>query len=331
MKVLYAIQGTGNGHLSRAMDIVPLLKERVDVDVLVSGIQGDLILPFDVNYKYHGMSFIFGKMGGVDLLNTFANIKTKKIYKEIKDLNVEKYDLVINDFEPVSSWAAYYSKVKCIGLSHQAAVMHKKAPKPDKTDIFGQMVLKYYAPTDINFGFHFEKYDSSIFTPVIRQQVRKQVVENKGHYTVYLPSYDEENLIKHLSRFESIRFDVFSKHTKKSFEHENLKIRPIDNEKFIKSMATSTGVICGAGFETPAEALFMQKKLLVVPMKNQYEQHCNAAALKNMGVPVIKSLKRKHYDILEDFFCTDKIVEVNYNDETSSILDKVLNSASKIK
>ena len=50
-----------------------------------------------------------------------------------------------------------------------------------------------------------------------------------------------------------------------------------------------------------------------------------------MGVPVIKSLKRKHYDILEDFFCTDKIVEVNYNDETSSILDKVLNSASKIK
>ena len=96
-------------------------------------------------------------------------------------------------------------------------------------------------------------------------------------------------------------------------------------------MATSTGVICGAGFETPAEALFMQKKLLVVPMKNQYEQHCNAAALKNMGVPVIKSLKRKHYDILEDFFCTDKIVEVNYNDETSSILDKVLNSASKIK
>jgi len=36
MKVLYAIQGTGNGHLSRAEDIVPYLQKRCDVDILVS-------------------------------------------------------------------------------------------------------------------------------------------------------------------------------------------------------------------------------------------------------------------------------------------------------
>lgn len=27
MKILYAIQGTGNGHLSRARDIIPILQE----------------------------------------------------------------------------------------------------------------------------------------------------------------------------------------------------------------------------------------------------------------------------------------------------------------
>jgi hypothetical protein len=32
-------------------------------------------------------------------------------------------------------------------------------------------------------------------------------------------------------------------------------------------------------FETPAEALFLGKKLLVIPMTGQYEQECNAAAL----------------------------------------------------
>jgi UDP:flavonoid glycosyltransferase YjiC (YdhE family) len=48
MKILYAVQGTGNGHLSRAMDIVPLLRKKAEVDVLVSGIQGDLKLPFEV-------------------------------------------------------------------------------------------------------------------------------------------------------------------------------------------------------------------------------------------------------------------------------------------
>jgi predicted glycosyltransferase len=39
MKVLYAIQGTGNGHLSRAEDIVPQLRKRCQVDILVSGTQ----------------------------------------------------------------------------------------------------------------------------------------------------------------------------------------------------------------------------------------------------------------------------------------------------
>ena len=37
MKILYAIQGTGNGHLSRAIDVIPALKKIGQVDVLVSG------------------------------------------------------------------------------------------------------------------------------------------------------------------------------------------------------------------------------------------------------------------------------------------------------
>ena len=36
MKILYAIQSTGNGHLGRAMEILPTLKRNADVDILVS-------------------------------------------------------------------------------------------------------------------------------------------------------------------------------------------------------------------------------------------------------------------------------------------------------
>ena len=35
MKVLYALQGTGNGHVARAREIVPILASRCDLDVLV--------------------------------------------------------------------------------------------------------------------------------------------------------------------------------------------------------------------------------------------------------------------------------------------------------
>lgn len=323
MKILYAIQGTGNGHLSRSMDIVPLLKKMGEVDVLVSGTQGDLSLPFQVKYVLHGFGFVFGKKGGVDIWASFMRSRLRKFINEINTLPVENYDLVINDFEPVSSWACYFKNKPCIGLSHQAAVLADKAPKPVDTDMMGKLILKNYAPVTAQYGFHFAKFDTNIFTPVIRQQVRQQVIANKGHYTVYLPAYDDKRLVKRLTEFKDVQWDVFSKHNKKTFKHKNVSIQPIDNEKFIKSMAESAAVLCGGGFETPAEALFMKKKLLVIPMKTQYEQQLNAAALKQMGVPVVKSLKPKHNEIILDWINNGKPVEVNYPDCTQKILDMV--------
>jgi len=323
MKILYAIQGTGNGHLSRSMDIVPLLKRMGDVDVLVSGTQGDLSLPFQVKYVLHGFGFVFGKKGGVDIWETFVRSKFRKFIKEVQSLPVEDYDMVINDFEPVSAWACYMKNKPCIGLSHQAAVLAENAPKPEEADMIGKLVLKNYAPVTEQYGFHFAKFDTNIFTPVIRQQVREQQVENKGHYTVYLPAYDDTRLVKRLSEFKDIKWDVFSKHNKKTFKQKNVYIQPIDNEEFIKSMAQSEGVLCGGGFETPAEALYMQKKLLVIPMKTQYEQQLNAAALKQMGVPVIKSLKPKHSDTIREWIDNGRIIKVDYPDTTQQILDMI--------
>ncbi len=324
MKILYAIQGTGNGHLSRAMDVIPCLKLHGDVDILISGTQADLILPFPVKYKMRGLSFIFGKSGGVNLWKTFVKSNIRKLSKEINALPVEKYDLVINDFEPVSAWSCYFKDIPCIGLSHQAAVMAEKSPKTENVDMMGKLILKNYAPNTSQYGFHFEPYDKNIYTPVIRNQVRDQEVENGDHYTVYLPSYDDKRLISKLSQFKDIKWDVFSKHNKKIFRTKNITIQPINNERFVKSMAQSAGVLCGAGFETPAEALYMKKKLLVIPMRNQYEQHLNAAALKLMGVQVIKNLKPKNDMIIRNWLENGKIVEVNYPNNTQHIIDQLI-------
>lgn len=323
MKILYAIQGTGNGHLSRSMDIVPLLQNLAGVDVLVSGIQGDLTLPFEVRFKFQGMGFVFGKSGGVDLWKTWYKSNISKFLKEINQIPLDEYDLVITDFEPVSAWACYLKNKPCVGLSHQAAVLSDQVPQPDSSDMIGKLVLKQYCPVTDQYGFHFKSFGDKIYTPVIRQQVRNQVVTNQGHYTVYLPAYDDERIIKRLSDYPNVKWDVFSKHNKKTLRHKNITIQKIDNEKFIASMASSAGVLCGAGFETPAEALFMKKKLLVIPMKNQYEQQLNAAALKSMGVPVIKSLKKKHQETINNWLEHGEVVQVDYPDITRQIIDRV--------
>ncbi len=324
MKILYAIQGTGNGHLCRAREIVPILRKIADVDVLMSGTQTDVNFPFPIRYRFNGMSFVFGKNGGIDLPATYLQLSTRTMMKDIAQLPVEDYQLVLNDFEPVSAWACKQKNLPCISLSHQSAVVNKHAPKPKKKDFIGKAVLHFYAPCTESYGFHFQKFDKNIFTPVIRSEVRELKVQDNGHYTVYLPAYNDERILNMLKNFSHINWEVFSKHTRHRYASGNAFVQPIQNEEFIRSMATSKGVLCGAGFETPAEALFLKKKLAVIPMKTQYEQQCNAAALHEMGVPVFKSLKEKHHDKIADWIMSRKIVKVDYPDMTEQILKDIL-------
>jgi len=326
LRILYAIQGTGNGHLARATEIVPLLKEIATVDVLVSGIQGDIRLPFSIDYQLYGLSFIFGKKGGVSISKTLLRAKPFRLIRDIFKLPVKKYDLVISDFEPVSSWACKLRKKKCIGLSHQNAVLHPSAPKPAETDRMGHFILKSYAPSAKQYGFHFTPLDANNFTPVIRSSIRQTTPGNEGHYTVYLPAYSDQEIITVLQPFDQVKWEVFSKHTHDSYSKDNISIQPVSLEKFTRSFCNCTGILCTAGFETPAEAIFMGKKLCVIPMKNQYEQQCNASFLRSLGVTVLPELKGQS-DIIRRWIETGEKMQINYPDSTFEILKNIVFSA----
>src|SRR5688572_14912266 len=210
MKILYAIQGTGNGHITRAEDVIPVLNTYGDLDLFVSGAQADIKLPFHVKFKSKGLSFYFGKNGGVDLVKTFRKNKSKDLYKEIKKFPVKEYDVVINDFEPITAWACKKKDIPCIGLSHQSALLSSKCPKPKSFDIMGEWILKNYAPANAYVGFHFSCFDTNIFTPVIRKRVRDAKIVDDGHYTVYLPAYDDKKLVPLLSKVKNVYWKIFS-------------------------------------------------------------------------------------------------------------------------
>ncbi len=324
MKILYAIQGTGNGHIARAEEIVPLLNNFGKVDLFVSGSQADIKLPFPVKYKSKGLSFFFGKKGGIDFIKTFKNNSSKRVMREIKEFPVEKYDLVINDFEAITAWACHKRDVPCIALSHQYALLSPKAPRPKHFDPVGTWFLNNYAPVNEGVGFHFASYDENIFTPVIRERIRKIKPTDDGHYTVYLPAYDDKKLVKLLLKFSTIKWQMFSKHTNKPYHIGKLSVYPVNNEAFSISMASAHGVLCGAGFETPAEALYLKKKLLVVPMKNQYEQHFNAASLKQMGVPSIKKVNKKNLIKIEEWIESATKVNVDYKETALPAIERLM-------
>lgn len=325
MKVLYAIQGTGNGHLSRARAIIPVLQSKnIELDLLVSGIQTDMTLPYKIKYRFKGLSFIFGKNGGIDVWRTYLKANASRLKTEIQNLPVEDYDLVINDFEPVSAWACKIKHIPCVSFSHQAAVIDEKSPKPEKSDLVGKLILKNYAPSNKQIGLHFKPYSKYIYTPIIRSKIRNANPTNNNHYTVYLPSYSDEKLLQIFSKIENVNWHIFSKLCKKKKLINHISLSPVDNQSFLKSICSSKGILCGAGFETPAEALYLKKKLMVIPMKGQYEQQCNAASLKAIGVPILKSLKEKHIPKIKEWISNNEIISVDFPDQTEEIVDEII-------
>lgn len=325
MKILYAVQGTGNGHITRAMALIPVLKKYADVDVLLSGFSYNLSLPFNVDYQFKGMSFCFGKKGGIDYFETYKKNKLKRFLNEVKQLDLEKYDFVISDFEPVSCWAAIKQKKRCIGFSNQNSIFTPNVPLPKSMDVAGKMVLKYYAPTSMNFGIHFQQYNSQLFTPIISNEVRRLQTTKQDFYLVYLPAYTPEKIIHVFKNFEKEQFVVFS-NVKEAITKKNINVLPLDRAEFLKQMASCKGVITAAGFSTTADALFLKKKLLVIPQKNQFEQKCNAFALKKMGVTVVKKLKKKYTPEFITWMYSTAIVEVDYPDNSEQIVRTLMNA-----
>ncbi|MBI9059699.1 MAG: glycosyl transferase [Labilibaculum sp.] len=325
MKILYGIQGTGNGHLSRAIELIPYLQDVAEVDILISGLHHDLKFNHIIKYKKQGLGFFFGRNGGIDIWKTIGKFNIYRFIKDIRCLPVEEYDLVISDFEPITAWACRLKGVFCLGLSHQAAMLNSRTPLPDKIDTFGFKILKQYAPCSQNLSFHFKEYGHNMFTPIIRREIRKLEVHNKDFFVVYLPAYSDEKLISVLSEFSYKRWLVFSKHTKKSYKNKNVNIRPVNSDEFIEGLKDCEGVLCGAGFETPAEALFLGKKLAVIPMKNQFEQVCNAHALQELGIPVFTGLDDYNVGLIEKWLKEKaNCPKINYPDNAKSVIDHLI-------
>jgi uncharacterized protein (TIGR00661 family) len=328
MKILYAIQGTGNGHISRAREIVPLLQQYGELDLLISGTEAEVSLSQPIKYRLHGFSFVFGTKGGVDKWATFKLMNLRKLWYDMHHLPLAQYDLIINDFEPVSAWACRLQKLPSVSLSHQCSFVSHKTPRPAKWN-YAEWLFKYYSPTTHHIGFHFEKYDDFIHTPVIRNGIRSLEPVNDGHYTVYLPAYDDKTLIHYLRKTENVQWHIFSKRQKTHYQDGNIQIFPVNNESFNQSMASCEGLLTGGGFEGPAEALYLKKKVLMIPMKGQYEQQCNALAASKIGVPVIHAIDDGFTEQLNKWIMDDNRIEVNFPDETAQIVDNMIKRYAK--
>lgn len=284
MKIFYAVQATGNGHISRAMELLPYLKEYGDVDIFLSGNNSNLKLEVPVKYRSKGLSLYYTCNGGLDYWQIARRLNPLSLRREIKELPLEDYDFIINDYEYITAAACKQRNLNSVNFGHQASFQSDKVPRPETISKSGEWMLRHFSKGTRYLGLHFKSYDDFILPPVIKKEILEAEPKDKGYITVYLPSYCEKELVAVFSKFREYRFEVFSKQSATIHETGNITFTPIDKKLFNKSLISCTALITGGGFETPAEALHLGKKMMVIPIRGQYEQCCNAAALRELGV-----------------------------------------------
>lgn len=322
MKILYGIQGTGNGHITRARVMAKNLNNRgIDVDYMFSGRPADKYFDMEVfaQYKtYHGLTF-HSENGKVNYLKTASKVRIPQLIKDIKSLDMSQYDLVINDFEPISAWAARKAGVPVINISHQAVFTKSKVPVKGMS-LLNKFILKYFAPCDISIGVHWFHYGQTIIPPFIEREHYGS--ERSEDILVYMPFENVEAIKEILNNQHNHNFIVYHPDIKEAKIEDGIDCRPPSREGFLADLSRCNGVIANAGFELSSEALCLGKKILLKPLEGQFEQLSNAETLSQLGLAnVMFGLDEAELDSWLQKPANDAI---NYPSDPTPLIDWIL-------
>lgn len=321
MRILYGIQLTGNGHITRSIQIIKSLKEKgCDVDIITSGNNSQLELPFEVKNHYRGLSFFYNRSGGIDWIKTIKSLNLPRFLKDI-EYDVSKYDVVISDFEPISAWSAKKYNIPSIGIGNQYSFLSNEIPRPKSPNKISEMFLKNFAKCDLNIALNYQKYDDFISLPIISEKLLEKEKIEEEFYLVYLPSLSTSYVLEQLKDFNCYDWKIYSPDVKEDYIEDRVQMKRLDKEGFTNDLLRCKGVITASGFSTTSEALVLNKKLWSIPIKGQYEQLCNAIALKRMGV----FTDELNSNTISKWITNYQKIDYIWNNPIDEIVEKILN------
>jgi uncharacterized protein (TIGR00661 family) len=282
VRILYGVQATGNGHITRSREVIRALRlAGHEVLILFSGRALNRFWGIEDLPPYvirQGLTFtIIG--GRIRYLDTARNLRLLQCYRDIRAFDASSFDLVLSDFEPLSVRIAKQGGLTSIGISHQYAFLHP-VPRP-RGYWLGRAITRGFAPVDVPIGLHWHHFGYPILPPIIPSFSVSPPIP--GKVLVYLPFESEEEVMKMVRPLVDWEFYIY-REIRYPRDEGHLHIRPLSRSGFQGDLVTAEGVIANAGFELASESLSLGKKLLVKPLRGQFEQQANANALLELGI-----------------------------------------------
>jgi uncharacterized protein (TIGR00661 family) len=326
MRLLYGVQATGNGHISRARALQQALATQdVQIDFLFSGRPAAQLFDmqqFGAFQWRKGLSFVT-KAGRVNHWQTMLQADIRQLWQDIRQLETRRYDLVLTDFEPVTAWAARRQGTPLISLGHQYALT---APTPlQGMDVLQRNILRFFAPARLNLGLHWHHFGhpqqlGRLVLPPIINVTNVAIPDCRANpVLVYLPFEAASDVLQWLAPLQQYRFRVYGiGQPAHGFAH--VECSPASVRGFKQDLIQASAVISNAGFELISEALQLQKHILVKPLAGQPEQASNALALKQLQLAAAQpALNSK---VISEFLRGFKPqVQVSYPDVAAAIAD----------
>lgn len=298
MRIIYGAFSQGNGHLSKASVLVPLMEARGhEVRVITSGPPPTGCYQFSWHRHFPGIAYV-AKNGRTDYLASFKQWvrDLPKMMRGIWALRsvVREFqpDLVISDFEPMTASPLIEPNCEVVAICRQLSLLDPDIPMPPSGGFDRKMtrsvVRVFTCGADRRYGYHYEPASFRCVPPIIRAEAKQAVAERGEHILLYsgLPSFQPapQDVADWATRNNQRVLAYGFAEADHLTPTRNIEFRLPNRQQFLQDMATSGGVITTAGLSTPIEAFLLRKPLVVVPIPRQWEQTVNAYQLNEAGI-----------------------------------------------
>ena|ERR1700731_2186568 len=292
--ILYGVNGEGSGHSTRAREVITHLQQQGHKLHIVSFDRGlrNLRESFPVT-EIFGLSLTYVN-NRVRYKQTLASnlIKAPRAARSFKELShlvdENKIELVITDFEPLSSHVGHHKRLPVIAIDNQHAITNATVslPRGFKRDVAAvKIITRMMTPhADAYLVLSFfpapaKKRNTFLFPPILRQEVLSAKPQTGDYVLVYVTSPAKElaALLKQVRcKFVAYGFGIEG-------QEGNILFKKPSMDGFLRDLIGAKAVIANAGFSLVSEALYLDKPYLAMPVKNQFEQTFNAYHVNKLG------------------------------------------------
>jgi uncharacterized protein (TIGR00661 family) len=306
-RFIFTVQGEGRGHLTQAISLTQIAHEAGHevVGYAVGSFQGRKIPSFFADFigdtpliQYESPSINYGKGKSVQLGKTALQAFTKfgTYWKSATQLGefIEELqpDGIVNFYESITGLHNLKtgSKIPCMSIGHQYLLLSEHFESiPEKAlDRFllnlNTKITAIGSRKLLGLSFRSmpndEKRNIITVPPLLRQEVKSIQPKAGERWLAYLTHFRLADEIMAWSKnHPEVQLDCFwDNPTRKSvYQYSgSLTFHPIDAVKYLEKMTHCAGLISTAGFESVAEAMYLGKPVMMVPVPNHIEQMINA-------------------------------------------------------